>query len=283
MDTKNLKAEKSRALNILNKLADKQKAPAKKGFRDNGPSGNDQGKERRPRRGGKPSKALPPGRPEPVNLKHKIKKLKSRQIELQRATFITLNPEDKSFSGETPIVSIDCEMVLCEDSNRHVARVSIVNYNRHILLDAFIKPPSPVKDYLSDITNLNSYKLAKAKPLSEVLPQIKAILKNKIIVGHTIESDLKPLELEFEPKFLRDIADFSGYRDGKFRKGLKALSEEFLNFRIQAGAHSSVEDARATIEVYKINRKEIDLEAKDRLFDPKKKEEELLNEIKTDE
>lgn len=71
-------------------------------------------------------------------------------------------PEEDSFKGITPIVSIDCEMIICEDKQKHLARLTIVNYNRHIIFDEYIKPKLKVINYLTHITNLDAFKVQRA-------------------------------------------------------------------------------------------------------------------------
>jgi hypothetical protein len=53
---------------------------------------------------------------------------------------ITLVPEDITFKFETPIVAIDCEFVIGENGLKELARVTLVNFNRHVLFDEVIKP-----------------------------------------------------------------------------------------------------------------------------------------------
>jgi hypothetical protein len=56
-----------------------------------------------------------------------------------------------------------------------------------------------------------------------------------------------------------DVAEFTLYKEknGKKLTSLKRLSESLLNKNIQKGWHSSVEDAVATMELFKINKKKI--------------------------
>lgn len=191
---------------------------------------------------------------------------KKLEVAKKSSALQSLTPEDKNFQGETPIVAIDCEMVLCTDTQKHLARLSIVNYNRVVLMDEYVRPEVPVKNYLSHITNIDAFKLSHAKTYEEIKPKVEAILKGKLIVGHTIESDLSLLGLHIQLKNVRDIAVFSFFMNGKFRRGLKELCNEHLGIQIQTGIHSSVEDARATLELYKLYQKEIDRETKDLIF-----------------
>lgn len=68
---------------------------------------------------------------------------------------------------------------------------------------------------------------------------------------------------------IRDIAEFSKYQLNGKKTSLKNLSIQFLNINIQNGRHCSIEDARATIELYKLYRPEIDFEYKSKSKDPK--------------
>lgn len=71
--------------------------------------------------------------------------------------FVTQN---NTYKGITPIIAIDCEMVLCKNSNpnirdkanfyiHEVARVSITNYNGHVLYDEYIRPKKQIVNYLT--------------------------------------------------------------------------------------------------------------------------------------
>jgi RNA exonuclease 4 len=189
-----------------------------------------------------------------------------RTIETKSAFFTTLLPDASTFKKETPIIALDCEMVICTDGQKHLARVTIINYNRHVLFDEHIKPPLPVKNYLTHITNITAFQLQNSYSLEHFTPTISKILDKKIVIGHTIENDFEVLKINHDPKLVRDISLFSIFRNGKFRLSLKELTGNFLSINIQEGRHSSAEDARATLELYKLYRNEIDNEFKDSFF-----------------
>lgn len=181
----------------------------------------------------------------------------------------TLLPDPKDHQKETPVIAIDCEMVICEDQQRHLARVSIVNYNRHVLFDEYIKPTMKITNYLKEVTNLDSIKIGRAMPLSFYKEKLEGIFKDKKIVGHTLESDFKALNFDIREYRVRDISEFSFFKNGKFKESLKNLTSKFLKLGIQGGSHSSVEDARAALELYKLYQKEIDRETKDQQYHPR--------------
>ncbi|KAK2543510.1 Isg20l2 [Columba livia] len=92
-----------------------------------------------------------------------------------------------------------------------------------------------------------------------VLSLILRILAGKVVVGHAIYNDFKALKY-FHPKELtRDTSKIPLLnRRGGFPENvaisLKRLVKELLHKDIQVGksGHSSVEDARATMELYKV-------------------------------
>ncbi|KQK76109.1 hypothetical protein AAES_139615 [Amazona aestiva] len=91
------------------------------------------------------------------------------------------------------------------------------------------------------------------------LPQILRILAGKLVVGHAIYNDFKALKY-FHPQALtRDTSKMPLLnRKGGFPENatvsLKRLAKELLHKDIQVGksGHSSVEDARTTMELYKV-------------------------------
>ena len=178
----------------------------------------------------------------------------------------SLTPDKKTFEGVTHIVSLDCEMVLARGFQPKLARISITNYNGHVLLDKIIKQKAKVDDFLTDITGLNRYNIKEGVSYSSIKQKVEELLKNKIVVGHTLTNDLLALEVELDIKNLRDIAEFKLFKKGKKRIALKELASKYLGLIIQTGVHSSVEDARAAMELYKLYEKEMNMEFKDRYF-----------------
>lgn len=52
------------------------------------------------------------------------------------------------------MVSVDCEMVLCEDGTDALVRVCVVDRDLQVKLDELVKPDKPVTDYRTNITGL---------------------------------------------------------------------------------------------------------------------------------
>jgi hypothetical protein len=71
----------------------------------------------------------------------KEKKIDSRPLPEQ-----IMDPLQRVFSGPTPILSIDCEMVDTEEGDA-IARTSIVNYNGKVVYDKFARSENRITDF----------------------------------------------------------------------------------------------------------------------------------------
>lgn len=104
--------------------------------------------------------------------------------------------------------------------------------------------------------------MATARSFEEVQTDIAAILKDRVLVGHAVKNDLEAIMLGHPKRDMRDTSKFSGFR--KFSAGktpsLKKLAKEVLGVEIQDGEHSSIEDARATMLLFRRHKPAFDIE-----------------------
>ncbi|XP_055452595.1 interferon-stimulated 20 kDa exonuclease-like 2 [Psammomys obesus] len=159
------------------------------------------------------------------------------------------------------MVAIDCEMVGTGPKGRvsSLARCSIVNYNGDVLYDEYVLPPCHIVDYRTRWSGIRKSHMANATPFKIARSQILKILSGKIVVGHAIHNDYKALQY-FHPKSLtRDTSQIPLLNrkadcPENVTLSLKNLTKKLLSRDIQAGknGHSSVEDAQATMELYKL-------------------------------
>lgn len=165
-------------------------------------------------------------------------------------------------------VGIDCEMVGVggsedQDEDRSVlARVSIVNFHGTQIYDSFVRPKEFVTDWRTHVSGVSPKNMATARTFEDVQTDVAEILKGRILVGHAIKNDLEAIMIG-HPK--RDIRDTSRFRD--FRKysagktpSLKKLAKEILGVDIQGGEHSSIEDARTTMLLFRRYKSAFDVE-----------------------
>ncbi|KAJ3770885.1 ribonuclease H-like domain-containing protein [Lentinula raphanica] len=157
-------------------------------------------------------------------------------------------------------IAIDCEMVGVgiDGSESSLARVTLVNYYGAVQMDVFVKQRERVVDYRTQYSGIRESDMKKAKPFEEVQKQVADLLQDRILVGHAIHNDLKALLLSHPWNLTRDTQYLAGKTKVVRSKyiALRKLVEQELGVVIQAGEHSSLVDARATMAVYRLHRKE---------------------------
>ncbi|KAI7862397.1 ribonuclease H-like domain-containing protein [Spinellus fusiger] len=152
-------------------------------------------------------------------------------------------------------VAIDCEMVGVgpQGSESALARVSLVNFHGAVLMDAYVRPQEKVTDFRTHVSGIEAKHFEKALSFQEAQQQVADLIKGRVLIGHAVHNDLKALMLDHPALFLRDTSRYKPFRklaSGR-TPGLKTLVQKILEITIQSGSHSSVEDARFTMLLYK--------------------------------
>ncbi|KAF2451448.1 hypothetical protein P171DRAFT_425949 [Karstenula rhodostoma CBS 690.94] len=172
-------------------------------------------------------------------------------------------------------IALDCEMVGIGPEPKKdsaLARVSVVNYHGHQIYDSYVQIPEKitVTDYRTDVSGIEPKHLRKdvARPFKEVQDDLKVLLAGRILVGHAVKNDLDVLILRHDKRYIRDTSKYSKFRELAQIPGrtpsLKTLADKLLGVEIQVGAHSSVEDARATMALFRLEKEGFDLEVRER-------------------
>ena len=181
----------------------------------------------------------------------------------QPLTDLTIHhPADKINAGITSginpgkYIAIDCEMVGVgprPDDESALARVSLVDFNGVQLYDSFVLPKEPVTDFRTFVSGITPKLLKEARALEEVQKDVAALLEGRILVGHAVRHDLDAMMLGHPRRDIRDTSRHPGFRQyaGGRTPGLRKLAKIVLGVEIQAGEHSSVEDARATMALFR--------------------------------
>jgi DNA polymerase III epsilon subunit-like protein len=170
-------------------------------------------------------------------------------------------------SSTRDIVGLDCEM--CDtEYGLELTRISLVDFNGVVLLDSLVKPATQILNYRQAYSGMTPQLL---DPVSISLTQIQLALlqiisSETILVGHSLENDLRVLKL----CHLRCIDTSVIYPHPKgypLRNKLKYLANEYLGIKIQSTGsglehsqphgstspgHSSVEDAQTVVELVKL-------------------------------
>ena len=153
-------------------------------------------------------------------------------------------------------IAIDCEMVgvgPTPDTDSALARVSIVNYHGQQLYDSFVLPKERVTDYRTAVSGITPSLLRSARKLEIVQKEVAELLGGRILIGHAIRNDLDALLMGHPKRDIRDTCRYPPFRKaaGGRTPGLKKLAKEILGVDIQGGEHSSVEDARAAMLLFR--------------------------------
>mmetsp|Transcript_1031 Transcript_1031/g.3473 ORF Transcript_1031/g.3473 Transcript_1031/m.3473 type:complete len:520 (+) Transcript_1031:1403-2962(+) len=159
---------------------------------------------------------------------------------------------DRAGDGTERMYAIDCEMVLTE-RGRELARCTVVDAVGATVYDELVQPSTPVIDYLTKFSGITPDLLEGITTrLNDVQKALQALLaKTDIIVGHSLENDLRALQL-VHPLVVDTAICFGSSLPGTMKHGLKHLAHRCLGKQIRASpavGHDSAEDARIAMEL----------------------------------
>lgn len=170
----------------------------------------------------------------------------------------TLIPQGNDARKREPgkFLAMDCEFVGVgpEGLESALARVSIVNFYGHTIYDKFVRPRERVTDWRTWVSGVSPKHMNEAIPFEKAQLEVSKLLDKKILVGHAVFHDLDALFLSHPKSMIRDTTQYLPYRKiaGGRTPSLKKLTQHFLEIDIQGASHSSVEDARATMLLYRL-------------------------------
>lgn len=159
----------------------------------------------------------------------------------------------------TQYVALDCEFVgVGTKQSSALGRCSIVDYYGHIVCDIYARPDEPITDYRTRWSGIRRQDMIRAIPVENARNIIKSILRDKVVVGHALHNDLSVLRMEqFVPGDMRRdtsqslcLRQLAGLAHRPIAS-LKALTLAVLGRRIQTREHDSVEDARASMDLFR--------------------------------
>ncbi|KAL4258525.1 Ribonuclease H superfamily protein [Pleurotus pulmonarius] len=135
-----------------------------------------------------------------------------------------------------------------------VARVSMTDYRGNILLDTYVRPTHIVTEYRSSATGLQCEHLAAAPAFEDVQRRVYGLIKNKVLVGHSLWLFLSVLGLKHPTIHTRDLALFLPLRRRlKTSKAvnLSLLVHHFMGRNVGLDYEDPLEMARAAIDLFR--------------------------------
>lgn len=109
----------------------------------------------------------------------------------------TMERDEDYVCTKKDIFALDCEMCYTV-VGFELTRITVVNFEEKVVFDSFVKPQNRVIDYNTRFSGITESTLSS--PKVKTLPEIQAVLLSMfhtrtILVGHSLESDLKALKL----------------------------------------------------------------------------------------
>ena len=141
---------------------------------------------------------LPPALKKSKEIDKKVGKLTKKNEKSKKGNRTQSSPKISS----TMIVGLDCEMVGVGEKGKDsmLARVSIVDHKGEILLDTFVAETEKVTDYRTKTSGITAKNLRNAPSFKTVKKQVWEILNGKILVGHSLNSNMDVLKFTFQEK-----------------------------------------------------------------------------------
>ena len=157
--------------------------------------------------------------------------------------------------------ALDCEF--CQaTSGKVLTRISLINFQGEVVIDLLVKPDEVITDYLTKYSGITEAKLegitTNIKDIQEKI--LSTVSTDDILIGHSLESDLNVMHIK-HPRIIDTALVFEHHRGPPLKPSLKWLSEKYLSRLIQEGenagnGHSSVEDAKACLDLIKVKLQE---------------------------
>ncbi|KAJ6237184.1 hypothetical protein M0813_26738 [Anaeramoeba flamelloides] len=130
-------------------------------------------------------------------------------------------------------VSIDCEMVETT-IGMELVRISVASSDTTVIYDKLVLPSSRIVDYKTEYSGINKERLVGVKmTLKKVQKEIqKLIPKESIIIGHSLENDLRAIKLKHD-KVIDTSIIYDHSQGYPLKPSLKWLAKKYLNEIIQ--------------------------------------------------
>jgi len=161
--------------------------------------------------------------------------------------------ESSNSDGVYHILGVDCEMCRTT-SGIELTRVVVVNVDLEVVYDSYVRPVAKITDYLTRYSGIAASDLDGVSVRLEDVQRdlLKFITPKTILVGHSLENDLKALKLSHF-RVVDTALLYPHTRGETFKNSLKYLAENWLNESIQNDAerigHDPTQDACTALKL----------------------------------
>lgn len=154
--------------------------------------------------------------------------------------------------GALDAIAIDCEMIETDCGNE-LARVSGTKEDGSVVIDVIFKPKGKIVDLRTDKSGITEEMLDKATVTSDKCVEMLAQVADKhtIIIGHSLENDLRAMKL-IHNRVVDTAILYRGDAVYPAKPGLARIYAKYIHkpFREDlAAGHDSAEDARAAFDL----------------------------------
>ncbi|KDQ20682.1 hypothetical protein BOTBODRAFT_100412 [Botryobasidium botryosum FD-172 SS1] len=159
-------------------------------------------------------------------------------------------------------LSCQCVGVGSGGSVSMLARVSLVDYRGTVVFDKYVRPTTTIVNYRTSSTGLKEARLIAEDAIlfQEAQARVAELLRNKIIVGHSLWTDFQVLGITHPASDTRDVALFLPFRQAIRMPnqviGLQTLVWTLMRRVIQEEHQDSVENARASMDLFRSHERE---------------------------
>ncbi|KAI5951628.1 hypothetical protein KGF54_004702 [Candida jiufengensis] len=158
---------------------------------------------------------------------------------------------------ESKIFALDCEF--CKAGHLQVlTRISVIDFEGEVVFDKLVKPEEEITDYVTKYSGITEELL---KDVTTTIYDIQllflsTVFKNDILVGHSLESDLKVMKI-VHMNIVDTAVIYEHNRGPPSKPSLRWLASNYLARDIQIGeddgkGHSSIEDALTCLDLVKL-------------------------------
>ncbi|KAH9360696.1 hypothetical protein HPB48_011480 [Haemaphysalis longicornis] len=149
------------------------------------------------------------------------------------------------------VYALDCEMcfTIC---GFEATKVSVVGWDSTPVYESYVRPSSPVVDFITAISGVTLEHLHNVKTrLQDVQAALLCLFSTStVLVGHGLENDLRVLKL-LHDMVVDTAVIFPQHKGLPLRRSLRSLVGTYLKREVQTGlqGHDSTEDAKACMDL----------------------------------